>query len=180
MIRIVIEDKRESIFYAVALGCVLLLAVGVTLMYWTEHDLRDISEAGDGEPVTVFGAAEEMQPMRSRGAGRDTPGKAISLTDSFSEKETDTRSLWFFGTIVCTLIVLFILTFRYYSHREVKEAEDRWRRAMRNFMARMEEERVHSEDEKLLPDTIWSRILKGEEIETSGMERIAINNRRNT
>ena len=175
MFRIKVEDKKESFFFAIALGCVLLLAVGATVIFWTDHDTYDVSEHEESISASTAPDGEE-KVVKGDGEGRTSIHTASSVSSHTGTTAAD-RSLWFFGTLICALLILFGLTFRYYSHREVIEAERRWEMATRNFITRMEVERAHSENGKNDGDTIWSRILNGEGVEASNIQRISASTR---
>ena len=70
-------------------------------------------------------------------------------------------SLWFFGTLIISLLLLFGLTFRYYSFREMKQAEKRWKTACDSFLTRMEIELMSSEEEQNGNGNDWVHILNG-------------------
>ena len=174
MFRIKVEEKKESIFFAIALGCVLLLALGATVIYWIQPGAREVVPMRESRSAAA--SEDPIEERRGRvGGERDAAEtKAVSSARPLSTKSGDDDSLWFFGTLICALLVLFGLTFRYYSHREMKEAERRWQRATRNFLARMEVERANSADEKFGSDTLWWRILKNEDVEVTEGDRLAV------
>ena len=180
MIRVKVEDKKESLFFAIALGSVLLMAIGTTAVYWTQHDAQDVSKVQGGLQATA-----SEQPGGDQGVvGKyedDTAGtQTVSSVKPYSEMENENDSLLYFLTLMCALLVLFGLTFRYYSHREMKEAEKRWETATRNFVIRMETERANSGDVRFDQDTIWSRILKGEGVGAAQIDRIPVGDSRKT
>jgi hypothetical protein len=177
MFKIKVEDRKESFFFAIALGCVLLLAVGATVIFWTDHGTYDFSEGEESMSGTTTTTPDKKQTVVEEDGTERTSLQTPSSVSLHTETTTDDRSLWFFGTLICALLILFGLTFRYYSHREVKEAEKRWEMATRNFITRMEVERANSEDGKNDADTIWSRILSGQGVEASDIRRISVNAR---
>lgn len=153
MFAIRIENKKESLMYTIALGGVLCLIIGVTWIYWTHSAHRTL------ENVTL---TEKTASER--------------YASSVKQHETESNgnsSLWFFGTLIVLLLLLFGLTFRYYSHREMKEAEKRWRTACERFLTRMEIEQATYKDERKNGDSVWSRILKGESVEETEIIRIS-------
>ncbi|MFQ6091418.1 MAG: hypothetical protein ACE5OR_01860 [bacterium] len=106
--------------------------------------------------------------------------QTVSSINPHTGKANEDASLWFFFTLMSTLPLLFGLTFRYYSHRETKEVERRWERACQRFLARMEVEGTNSENRGMDHDTIWARILRGEGVEASEVERIPTRKRRDS
>ena len=170
MFRVTIEDKKESIFFAIALGCVLLVAIGATWLYWTQTNGKDAVWTEESVPGAVTVPSEKVTPTSSEG----TSPSMVSHVRPLSERNAQNRTLYLFITLIAVLLIVFGLTFRYYSHREVKEAEKRWQMATRNFVARMSVEQASSGDVKMGADTIWSRILRGEEVESSEIDKIPV------
>lgn len=155
MVAIRIENKRDSLMFAIAIGCVFFLIIGVTWVYWTHQSSHMPSEgqstfhgAGSG---TIGGDREASSKAGSASTGTQTGGT------------NDLTSLWFFGTLIVSLLLLFGMTFRYYSHREMKQAERNWSKACHSFITRMEIERMASEERMEESRTVWSRILNGEQ-----------------
>jgi len=141
MLSVKIESKKESLMFAVALGCVLLLIIGVAWMYWSYSADRVMNDGGRGQSGTV------------------------SIEDRKTAVRDENSSLWFFGTLVVALILLFGLTFRYYTHREIKETEEKWKTACQSFLTRMAIEQADYEEERGNGDMVWSKILNGNGVE---------------
>lgn len=141
MLSVKIESKKESLMFAVALGCVLLLIIGVAWMYWS-HSADSVMKDG----------------------GRGRTG-VVSIEDKQAAVRDENTSLWFFGTLVVALILLFGLTFRYYTHREIKETEEKWKTACQSFLTRMAIEQADYEEEQANGPTVWSKILNGNGVE---------------
>lgn len=158
MFRVEVGDKKEALFYAITLGCVLILVFGASRIYW--------SNAGSAHLDT-------KTQLRSPGIQSDTQNTSSSDQGAVSKTSAphripnrngsnQTTSLLFFGTVILALLLLFCLTFRYYTRREMKETEQKWKNACENFLTRMETERTKSEGKQLNGDALWSKVLKGE------------------
>ena len=158
MFRIEVGDKKEALFYAITLGCVLILVFGASRIYWSNTSNAHLDTAAQ---------------LQSPGIQRDTQNTSTSDQDVALKTSTphripnrqgsnQTTSLLFFGTVILALLLLFCLTFRYYTRREMKETENKWKNACENFLTRMETERLKSEEKQLNGHAIWSKVLKGE------------------
>ena len=152
-----IESKKESVMYAVALGCVLFLIIGVTWLYWSQSANRIAERESFDQSQNLSMLQKETM------VGRTAYDNAIS----------ENSSMWFFGILIVSLILIVGLTFRYYSHREMKETEKRWRIACQSFVTRMEIEQIKYEENRGNRDTAWEEILKGESVDTSEIVGIA-------
>ena len=155
MVAIRIENKRDSLMFAIAIGCVFLLIIGVTWVYWTYQ-----SGPLPSEGQSTFHGTGSGTIGGDRGAF-SKPGSASAGT--LTGGTNDITSLWFFGTLIVSLLLLFGMTFRYYSHREMKQAERNWSKACDNFLTRMEIERLASDERMEESRMVWSRILNGEQ-----------------
>ncbi|MFQ6092223.1 MAG: hypothetical protein ACE5OR_06005 [bacterium] len=160
MFTIEIEDRKESLLYAIALGCVLLLAIGVTLVYWTHRNTLgpEMVEMG------ISGAASRAirGGQEPAAVGREDAATEKTAPNSPAGEDNGTISLWFFVTLISALLIVLGLTFRYYSHREMKAAERRWEKACEQFLARTGIEGTRSDREGIADDNIWLRILRAE------------------
>ena len=155
MVAIQIESKRESVMYAIALGCVFLFIIGLTWFYWNSQT----AQYGSMDPYMLAVSVESAQSSGLR-AGHENP----------VERNT---SIWFYGALIVSLLLLFGVTFRYYSHREMKKTEKKWNRTCQTFLTRMEVERANYEDRLNRDDTVWTRILKGDSIDEREIMRMA-------
>jgi hypothetical protein len=124
------------------------LIISVTLVYWTTQ-------------ANTEGALEEKAGMIVT-SKRGMEEGASDVTRKMDASQTsDNPSLWFFGTLIVSLLLLFGLSFRYYSHREITQAEKRWRTACESFLTRMEVERMASEEKQNGTGCDWTHILNG-------------------
>jgi hypothetical protein len=157
MLSVRIDNKKESVMYAVALGCVFLLIIGVTWIYWSQSSGELTAQRGSGRARTMSGQTEEASSAEQQMAAK---------------RYGESTTLWFFGTLVILLILLFGLTFRYYSYREMKEAERKWRMACQQFLTRMEIEQIDYEEKRGNGDTVWAKMLNGEGVKESEIAAI--------
>jgi hypothetical protein len=159
MLAIVVENKKESLLYTIALGCIFLLIIGVTWLYWANPS---------NHPSTSLAAP--TSPAAS-------PAEYAASPSRYQEKTSESSTVWFFGTLIVFLLLLFGLTFRYYSHREIKEAENRWRTACECFLTRMEIERMATEEEQVNNGRAWSVIvlkMNGSRHRSTGMQTMSV------
>ena len=71
-------------------------------------------------------------------------------------------SLVFFGTMIFSLLLLGAVAFRYYSRREMREAELRWNKACANFETQIENQRLEKQLDHDSEENLWSQVLKGQ------------------
>ena len=143
MIAIKVENARQSILYGVALVSIFALIAGVSYVYWM-HPSGSMAPSSDG---ALSQAVSPSPEGGARESDRGTPDESSTL--------------WFYGTLVVCLILVFGLTFRYYSHREMKEAERRWKMSCENFLTRVEMERLASEEEQARNYRAWWNGMRG-------------------
>ena len=163
MLRIEVGEKKESIFYAITLGCVLLIVIGVTRFYWTRQSSEEIWNREEAKSCMTKG------DMAASGTDdkKVTSPKVRSPRISMIEETNQSSSLAFFCTLIFALLLIFCMTFRYYSRREMKEAERRWKTTCANFLTRMESERFESQEEMRGRAALWSQILQGDGVKTT-------------
>jgi hypothetical protein len=158
MIRIEVGDKKEALFYGIALGCVLFLVIGVTVLYWAPQG-NGQSHAYRGSQSTASQSGKEITSTNERGEAQHARASVSRRSAEINERN---GSWLFFGTVIVALLLLFCLTFRYYTRREIQQTEKRWRNACEDFLNRIEVQRLESGDKFQMQDAPWAKILRGE------------------
>ena len=158
MFRIEVGNKKESVFYAITLVCVLLLVMGVTRMYWTHHSTGDLLEE-ERQKTDLRKGDSRSDTISEKNMRRTKPTSPLT---AYTSETRQYASFLFFGTLILALLLLFCLTLRYYSRREMREAEKKWNQACERFLTRVEAERLDSQESKVGEDSLWSRVLKSE------------------
>jgi hypothetical protein len=156
MFRIEVGDKKEVVFFGIVLACLLFLVISATQFDWpsnkTDHaygQRHTFSPVFKGEP-DVSSLEKNGDLMRTA-----TP----SQTPNHHEPDRG-MSWFFFGPVIFALLLLFCLTSRYHTRREVREMERQWKNTCENFLTRLESERLKPGERHSTGDSVWSKILK--------------------